>query len=82
MSTPGNYPNSIIKPYLNEVFHVKKPPSLTLYNSKQLYEIYYPHTSTKMSSYEQVSNNKKYWTNPNNGTALPTGFNNSIYNSF
>jgi hypothetical protein len=54
-----SYPNSINTPYLFD-FNVNSFPNLTLYNSHQLYKIYYPYTATEMSSYKQVTNNKKY----------------------
>ena len=77
-----SYPNSINTPYLFDIFNVNSSPNLTLYNSQQLYQIYYPYTATEMSSYKQVTNNKKYWPSPYNGTSIPMEINNSLYKSF
>ena len=78
MLNGASYPNSIEQPILN-FFPIKQPNNLTLNNSQDLYKLYYPYTSTKMSSYQQVTNNKKYWLRPDNGKAIPLGFNSSIY---
>jgi len=37
----------------------------------------YPYTP--MASYAQVTNNKEYWSNPNNGTSTPPDINRGLY---
>ena len=37
----------------------------------------YPYTP--MASYAQVTNNKEYWSNPNNGTSTPPEINGGLY---
>ena len=74
----GEYPSSQTNPLLEDDYPVKKNPQLSTDGSKQLFQEQ-PHTD--MSSYAQITNNKRYWSNPNNGTCSPADFCNSIYSN-
>ena len=73
----GEYPSSQTNPILFDDYPVKKSPQLSHVGSEQLYQ---EQPKSIMSSYAQVTNNKHYWSNPNDGTCSPADFCDSIYN--
>ena len=74
----GEYPSSQTNPILIDDYPVKKSPQLSHVGSEQLYQ---EQPKSIMSSYAQVTNNKRYWSNPNDGTCSPADFCDSIYNN-
>lgn len=78
----ASYPTNYEKYILSDMYNVKKKPKLNYITSETAYNLYYPYTATKMSSYEQVTNNKRYWPQPSNGTSTYLEFNNSLYKSY
>jgi hypothetical protein len=74
--TPGNFPNSVNVPILHEY-----PLKDIMGISKQTYEensSYYPIFG---NSYQQVTNNVRYWATPNNGKCSPAEFCGGLYNN-
>jgi len=77
-ATMGDYPSSQSSPLLVDSYPVKKTPALSTDGSEQLYP---KQPRTAMSSYDQVTNNNRYWKTPNNGTCSPGEFCNAIYDT-
>ena len=75
---PARFPCSIEKPNLYGDYPVKKDPHLTNLSYSDIWTEY---PSVQVGSYEQVTNNKKYWDNPNNGTCVRADMCNGIYNN-
>jgi len=67
---PGEYPLSDDKPLLNGDYNVKQNTGVTKNNNYNIWKNYpvYP------SSYKQETNNKRYWSTPDNGTCSPAEF--------
>jgi hypothetical protein len=67
---PGEFPISVTQPLLYEDYEVKKNTNVTKNNESTVWREYpvYP------SSYKQETNNKEYWTSPDDGTCLPAEF--------
>jgi hypothetical protein len=67
---PGAYPNSSDKPILYGDYNVKQNTGVTKNNNYNIWKDYpvYP------SSYKQQTNNKRYWSTPDNGTCSPAEF--------
>ena len=74
----GDFPFSVDNPSLKNDYPVKKNPQLSTDTSEIMSK---EQPRTPMSSYEQVTNNFRYWKNPNNGMCSPADFCNSIYNN-
>ena len=62
--SPGKYSVSVDKPILYTSYPLKKEPGLSTNTYSDNYE-YYPIFG---NSYEQHTNNVRYWETPNNGT--------------
>lgn len=73
--TPGMYPISSDVPILYEDYPLKK----TIGVSNNTYADNYPNYPIFDSSYEQKTNNVRYWSTPNNGLCSPADFCNGIY---
>ena len=67
---PGKFPISDTQPLLYGSYNVKKNTNVTKNNDYNIWKQYpvYP------SSYKQETNNKRYWTTPDNGTCSPAEF--------
>jgi hypothetical protein len=67
---PGDFPISDTQPLLYGDYTVKKNTNVTKNNDYNIWKQYpvYP------SSYKQETNNKRYWTTPDNGTCSPAEF--------
>jgi hypothetical protein len=74
----GDYPH-VVDTNLLECSYPSLPnPSISTHMSADLSAI---QPRTAMSSYEQVTNNKKYWNTPDNGSCTPTDFCGVLYGS-
>ena len=74
--SPGIYPQSDESGLLNQ-YTMRSKPSLsdmTYESESKLFPI------SPVGSYSQVTNNKRYWSQPCNGTMAPANFCNSLYN--
>ena len=67
---PGNFPVSSTQPILYGDYKVKQNTNVTKNNDYNIWKEYpvYP------SSYKQETNNKKYWSTPDNGLCSPAEF--------
>ena len=67
---PGAYPVTDDKPILYGEYNVKQNTNVTKNNNYNIWKDYpvYP------SSYKQQTNNKRYWSTPDNGTCSPAEF--------
>ena len=67
---PGKFPLSDTQPLLYGDYKVKQNTNVTKDNNYNIWKEYpvYP------SSYKQETNNKRYWTTPDNGTCQPAEF--------
>ena len=74
---PASFPCSTEKPNLYGDYPVKKKPHVT---ELEYADIWTEYPTTQVGSYDQVTNNKKYWKNPNNGTCIRADMCNGIYN--
>lgn len=74
----GVFPCDVEHPLLYGDYPVKKNINISkntyANNAKQ-------NKYTKMSSYEQSTNNVKYWKTPNNGSCSPAEFCNALYDT-
>jgi len=70
MLEPGEYPISDDKPLLYGDYNIKQNTNVTKNNNYNIWKEYpvYP------SSYKQETNNKRYWSTPDNGTCSPAEF--------
>ena len=73
--TPGMYPISTDVPLLYEEYPLKTHPGV----SENTYQDNYPDYPVLASSYEQKTNNIRYWKNPNNGKCSPADFCGGLY---
>ena len=72
----GSFPTIIMEPLLQCFYPVKKEQALHMVNYGDIAK---DQPRTEMSSYEQVTNNFKFWETPNNGTCTPAEFCGTIY---
>ena len=73
---PATYPCSVDNPKLYGDYPVKKQPGAT---DLEYSNIWTEYPTFQVGSYEQVTNNKRYWNNPNNGTCIRADMCNGIY---
>ena len=73
---PATYPCSVNNPKLYGDYPVKKNPGAT---DLEYSNIWTEYPTYQVGSYEQVTNNKRYWNNPNNGTCIRADMCNGIY---
>ena len=67
---PGSYPAAVTSPILYGSYPVSDTyPNPLHKQSIHDLSIHNPDMSTPISSYEQTTNNYRYWSNPENGTA-------------
>lgn len=74
----SNFPESQDNTILVNDYPTKQPQELTKHTYEQNSKLA---PVSPMSSYEQVTNNKKYWNTPNNGSCSPAEFCGSMYGS-
>ena len=73
---PGKFPESVSFPILYKEYPLKIPAELSPLNQSAIYKDYpvFP-----VGSYDQITNNIRYWPWPNNATCSPTSFCGSMY---
>ena len=75
LSTPGTYPKSVNQAILNDYPLINKNETSTNnYN-----QIWWHYPVFKLGSYKQITNNLKYYDNPDNGTCSPADFCGALY---
>jgi hypothetical protein len=75
LSTPGTFPKSVNQAILNDYPLINKNETSTNnYN-----QIWWHYPVFKLGSYKQVTNNLKYYDNPDNGTCSPADFCGALY---
>ena len=74
---PSSFPCGTDNPSLYGDYPVKKKPQATELEYSDIWKEY---PTTQVGSYDQTTNNKKYWENPNNGTCIRADMCNGIYN--
>jgi hypothetical protein len=74
---PGTYPESVDEPILINDFPVQKNAGYTKNGSEQNWPFY----PVFGSSYDQFTNNVRYWATPNNGQCSPAGMCGGIYDN-
>jgi hypothetical protein len=75
LSTPGTFPKSVKQAILNDYPLINKNETSTNnYN-----QIWWHYPVFKLGSYKQVTNNLKYYDNPDNGTCSPADFCGALY---
>jgi hypothetical protein len=67
---PASFPVSVTQPILYNDYKVKQDTNVTKNNNFNIWKEYpvYP------SSYKQITNNRRYWTIPDNGLCSPAEF--------
>ncbi len=73
--SPGTYPESDMRGILNQYQMRSNPQLSTMSYEKE--SLLYP--ISPVGSYKQTTNNKRYWSQPCNGTMSPATFCNSLY---
>ena len=73
--SPGQYSVSVDKPLLHSSYPLQKSPSVSTNTYSENYE-YYPIFG---NSFEQHTNNVRYWKTPNNGTCAPADMCGGLY---
>lgn len=74
---PSTFPCSVDNPKLYGDYPVKKNPAVT---DLQYSNIWQEYPIKQVGSYDQETNNIRYWKNPNNGTCIRAEMCNGIYN--
>ena len=75
LSTPGTFPKSVNQAILNDYPLINKNETSTNnYN-----QIWWHYPVFKLGSYKQITNNLKYYDNPDNGTCSPADFCGALY---
>ncbi len=72
----GPYPKSVDKPILTQSYPLKTPGGLSSWNYSSQWKLY---PIWSVGSYEQKTNNEKYWAQPCNGTAAPADMCGGLY---
>jgi hypothetical protein len=67
---PGKYSVSVDKPLLHGYYNVKDNTNVTKNNNYNIWEDY----PVYENSYKQETNNKRYWSTPDNGLCSPAEF--------
>lgn len=75
--SPGHFPIDVDVPILHEEYPLKPHMGIST-NTYETNSSYYPIFG---SSYEQHTNNVKYWSTPNNGMCSPADFCGGLYNN-
>lgn len=75
---PSTFPCGIDNPILYGDYPVKKKVGITKLENSDIWKDY---PIKEVGSYEQTTNNVRYWKNPNNGTCTRAELCNSIYDN-
>ena len=75
LSTPGTFPKSVNQAILNDYPLINK--NETSHNNYN--QIWWHYPVFKLGSYKQVTNNLKYYDNPDNGTCVRADFCGALY---
>ena len=74
---PGEYPDTVTKGLLYCDYPEKKNPGLSNYNARSALTL---SPNDTVGNYNQVTNNKRYWETPCEGSSIPSNFCGGIYN--
>jgi len=74
---PNSFPCSVEQPNLYGDYPVKKNPAVTDLEYSKIWKEY---PIAQVGSYDQTTNNIRYWKNPNNGSCIRAEMCNGIYN--
>ena len=75
LSTPGTFPKSVSQAILNDYPLINKNET----SNNNYNQIWWHYPVFKLGSYKQVTNNLKYYDNPDNGTCSPADFCGALY---
>ena len=75
LSTPGTFPKSVKQPILNDYPLINKNET----SDNNYNQIWWHYPVFKLGSYKQVTNNLKYYDNPDNGTCVRADFCGALY---
>ena len=75
LSTPGTYPKSVNQAILNDYPLINKNET----SNNNYNQIWWHYPVFKLGSYKQVTNNLKYYDNPDNGTCVRADFCGALY---
>ena len=75
LSTPGTFPKSVNQVILNDYPLINKNET----SNNNYNQIWWHYPVFKLGSYKQITNNLKYYDNPDNGTCSPADFCGALY---
>jgi hypothetical protein len=75
LSTPGTFPKSVKQAILNDYPLINKNET----SDNNYNQIWWHYPVFKLGSYKQVTNNLKYYDNPDNGTCVRADFCGALY---
>jgi len=75
LSTPGTFPKSVSQAILNDYPLINKNET----SNNNYNQIWWHYPVFKLGSYKQVTNNLKYYDNPDNGTCVRADFCGALY---
>ena len=75
LSTPGSFPKSVNQAILNDYPLINKNDT----SNNNYNQIWWHYPVFKLGSYKQVTNNLKYYDNPDNGTCVRADFCGALY---
>ena len=75
LSTPGTFPKSVNQAILNDYPLINKNET----SNNNYNQIWWHYPVFKLGSYKQVTNNLKYYDNPDNGTCVRADFCGALY---
>jgi hypothetical protein len=73
---PGKYPKTLDKPLLNGIYPLTGSKTVS---DKSYNDIWWEYPIFKEGSYKQITNNLRYYDNPDEGTCIRADFCNAIY---
>jgi hypothetical protein len=75
LSTPGTFPKSVNQAILNDYPLINKNET----SNNNYNQIWWHYPVFKLGSYKQITNNLKYYDNPDNGTCIRADFCGALY---
>lgn len=75
LSTPGTFPKSVSQAILNDYELINKNET----SNNNYNQIWWHYPVFKLGSYKQITNNLKYYDNPDNGTCVRADFCGALY---
>ena len=75
LSTPGTFPKSVNQVILNDYPLINKNET----SNNNYNQIWWHYPVFKLGSYKQITNNLKYYDNPDNGTCIRADFCGALY---